>query len=133
MRRISLGSILLFTAFGLAAGCTSTSMSRFNPFNKNKATSEGCSMDVGMGPVCEGPVMGGGMGMGMGMNLPPESSYMMPGDGTLMPGTIMPGAGTTTGPILQGSGTQNNPNYMPPASGTSSGQPQRLVPQAPIK
>ena len=125
MRRISLGSILLFTAFGLAAGCTTTTSSRFNLFNRCKPATEGCA-DVGAGPICEGPTMGGGMGV------PAESGYMLPGDGTLMPGTVLPGTGISTGPVLQGS--PPNTNYMPPASGTSSVPPGRLVPQqAPVK
>jgi hypothetical protein len=127
MRRISLGSILLFTAFGLAAGCTTTTSSRFNLFNRSKPTNEGCA-DVGAGPICEGPTMGGGMG-----GMPADSGYMLPGDGTLMPGTVLPSTGISTGPVLQGTGSPPNTNYMPPASGTSSVPPGRLVPQAPVK
>ena len=127
MRRISLGSILLFTAFGLAAGCTTTTSSRFNPFNRCKPANEGCA-DVGAGPIYEGPTMGGGMG-----GMPGDSGYMLPSDGTLMPGTVLPSTGISTGPVLQGTVPPPNTNYMPPASGTSSSQPGRLVPQAPIK
>src|SRR4051812_18779379 len=78
MVRIRLGSLLLLAAFGLSAGCSSLSTSRFNLFNHNRAQPEGC-VDVGAGPVCEGPSMGGGE------HLPAESGMMMPGGGGFMP------------------------------------------------
>jgi hypothetical protein len=122
MGRISLGSFLLVAALGLAAGCSSTSSSRFNLFNHSKPVNDNC-VDVGAGPVCEGQMMGGGD------RLPAESGFMLPGDGTMMPGTVVPGPGTTTmGPIIQGNGAPPNNTYMPPASGSSTVQPQRLKP-----
>jgi hypothetical protein len=135
MVRISLGSLLLLIAFGLAAGCSSMSTSRFNLFNHNKARPDGC-VDVGAGPICEGPVMGGAE------RLPPESGIMLPSDGGLMPGNMLPVPATTTGPILPGSPTPVGPglqgtgappinSIMPPATGSSTAPPGRLVPTPP--
>lgn len=143
MVRISLGSFLLLTAFGLAAGCSSMSTSRFNLFNHNKAKPEAC-VDVGAGPICEGPAMGGAE------HLPAEAGMMLPSDGgllpggTMVPGAMVPGPGSTTGPIyqggspgmgpiIQGSGTAPNTNIMPPATGAATAPPPRLVPTPGIK
>ncbi len=122
MRRISLGSFLLFAAVGLAVGCASTTTARFNIFNRNKPTSENC-VDVGAGPICEGPVMGGGE------HMPADSGFMLPGDSTVLPGPMSPGAiSTPPGTIFPGNGAPPANTFMPPAGQTLPAQPQRLKP-----
>ncbi|HEV8058816.1 MAG TPA: hypothetical protein VGP68_03030 [Gemmataceae bacterium] len=118
MRRISLGSFLLFAAVGLAVGCASTTTARFNIFNRNKPN-DNC-VDVGAGPICEGPTMGG-------ERLPSDSGFMLPGDSTFLPGSMSPGAGSLPpGAIIQGSGTPPANSFMPPAGQSPPVQPQRL-------
>ena len=120
MGRISVGSVFMIAAFGMAAGCSSFSTSRFNLFNHNRGNE--CCPDVGTGPVCEGSIMGG-------ERMPSDGNFLPPNDAGFMPGAMLPGTGTVPGTIIQ-----QPPNFMPPASVQSTTPPPgRLIQAPPLK